>query len=267
MVVILKIVPSAWKKVESLKIPDMYYRNKPALRLLIVEKMKPCINLFHLNNPHVLENFYILVSEFPHYFKGRTYMTSISSEDFCKSVRENEDKFGIIDCIYVQCVEEFSKCDLNLIDERVRDRILLAFLFGWGSMQRQLGHAGLQAVFEKLKDPSFAEKIEQFRKKKIEDAADLMLQRDEIVDLFDGIARLRFISNKEKSKKAGSTTASKVLHLFCPDFFIMWDVGIRAFFLKRTGNGVDYFDFLCKMKLKLKELSPAMKELEKEQQD
>ena len=56
-------------------------------------------------------------------------MTSISNEDFRKSIRETEDKWGITDCIYVQCVEEFSKCDLNLVDERIRDRILSAFLF------------------------------------------------------------------------------------------------------------------------------------------
>ena len=191
-------------------------------------------------------------------------MTKVSCEDFCKSISEMEGKWGITDCIYVQCVEEFSKCDLRLLDDRIRDRILSAFLFGWGNMQRQLGYVGLQAVFKKLKDPSFAGKIEQFRKKKLEDAVDLMPQRDEIVDLFDKIARLGFTSKKGKSKKAGSTTASKVLHLCCPDFFIMWDAGIRVFFLKRTGNGADYFDFLCEMRLKLKELSPAMKELEKE---
>ena len=191
-------------------------------------------------------------------------MTCISNEDFCKSIRENEDKWGIIDCIYVQCVEEFSKCDLSLIDERVRDRILSAFLFDWDKMQRQLGHAGLQSVFKKIKDPSFALKIERFRKSKLEDAADLMFQRDEIVDLFDKIACLGFTSEKGKSKKAGSTTASKVLHLCCPDFFMMWDAGIRIFFSKKIGNGADYFDFLCEMKLRLKELNPVIIELEKE---
>jgi len=191
-------------------------------------------------------------------------MTILSSEDFCKSIRENEDKWGITDCIYVQCVEEFSKCDLSLIDDRVRDRMLSAFLFGWGNMQRQLGYAGLQAVFERIKEPSFTLKIERFRKSKIEDCADLIHQREEIVDLFDKIARLEFTSAKGKLKKACSTTASKVLHLCCPDFFIMWDAGIRVFYLKKKGYGADYFDFLCEMQLRLKELSPATRELEKE---
>jgi predicted protein tyrosine phosphatase len=40
---VLKIMPSAWKKVESLEIPDIYYREQPELRQLIVEKMKPYI--------------------------------------------------------------------------------------------------------------------------------------------------------------------------------------------------------------------------------
>ena len=191
-------------------------------------------------------------------------MTSVSSEDFCKSIRENEDEWGIVDCIYVQCVEEFSKCELSLIDERIRDRVLSAFLFDWGKMQRQLGKVGLQAVFERIKDPSFALKIEGFRKSKLEDCADLIHQREEIVDLFDKIARLEFLSKKGKLKKACSTTASKVLHLCCPDFFIMWDAGIRVFYLKKKGYGADYFDFLCEMQLRLKELSPATRELEKE---
>jgi predicted protein tyrosine phosphatase len=42
---VLKIMPSAWKKVECLEIPDVYYRNQPELKRLIVEKMKAYISL------------------------------------------------------------------------------------------------------------------------------------------------------------------------------------------------------------------------------
>jgi predicted protein tyrosine phosphatase len=38
---VLEMVPSAWKKVESLEIPDIYYRNQPELKQIILEKMKP----------------------------------------------------------------------------------------------------------------------------------------------------------------------------------------------------------------------------------
>ena len=41
---LLKMVPSALKKVESLEIPDIYYRDQPELRQLILEMMKPYIN-------------------------------------------------------------------------------------------------------------------------------------------------------------------------------------------------------------------------------
>jgi predicted protein tyrosine phosphatase len=41
---VLKIMPSAWEKVECLEIPDVYYRNQPELKQLIVEKMKPYIS-------------------------------------------------------------------------------------------------------------------------------------------------------------------------------------------------------------------------------
>jgi predicted protein tyrosine phosphatase len=41
---LLKMMPSAWNKVESLEISDIYYRDQPELRQLIVEKMKPYIS-------------------------------------------------------------------------------------------------------------------------------------------------------------------------------------------------------------------------------
>ncbi|MGD0071591.1 MAG: phosphotyrosine protein phosphatase [Candidatus Bathyarchaeia archaeon] len=42
---VLRIMPSAWKKVECLEIPDIYFRGQPELKKLIAEKMKPYINL------------------------------------------------------------------------------------------------------------------------------------------------------------------------------------------------------------------------------
>ena len=41
---VLKMGPSACKKVECLEIPDVYYRNQPELERLIVEKMRPYIS-------------------------------------------------------------------------------------------------------------------------------------------------------------------------------------------------------------------------------
>jgi hypothetical protein len=37
---VLELVLSAWKKVESLEIPDIYYRDQPELKQIIIEKMK-----------------------------------------------------------------------------------------------------------------------------------------------------------------------------------------------------------------------------------
>jgi predicted protein tyrosine phosphatase len=42
---ILNMMPSAWKKVECLEIPDIYYRDQPELKQLIIEKMKAYISL------------------------------------------------------------------------------------------------------------------------------------------------------------------------------------------------------------------------------
>lgn len=39
--VVLKMVPCAWKKVKSLEIPDIYYRDQLELKQLMIKKMKP----------------------------------------------------------------------------------------------------------------------------------------------------------------------------------------------------------------------------------
>ena len=38
--VLLKMMPSAWKKVESLEIPDIYYFDQPELKQLLIQKMQ-----------------------------------------------------------------------------------------------------------------------------------------------------------------------------------------------------------------------------------
>ena len=176
-----------------------------------------------------------------------------------------EEKWGIGDCVYVQCIDEFSKLELSSISELTKDRILRAFLIGWGVMQRQLGYVGIEKVFEKIKEPKFVAKVLPFRKLKLESSENLSSSRKQIVDLFDEVANIGFRSGAGNPKRAGSTTASKVLHLCCPDLFVMWDAGIRGkVYKKTTGDGADYFEFLSEMKKLLKELEPTIKELEKE---
>lgn len=155
-----------------------------------------------------------------------------------------EDNYGIVDCIYIQCISEFCQIqDLTQIDNRIKKRILGAFLFDWGKMQRHLGYAGLDAVYKKIKEKTFSKKINSFRHRKLRET-ELAGIANEIIQLFDDLSGTSFKSNNNKNKTLCSTTASKILHLCCPDFFIMWDADIRY----GDGEGKDYLEFLADMK-------------------
>lgn len=80
--------------------------------------------------------------------------------------------------------------------------------------------------------------------------------------MFDKICETKFKSKKGRTKKVGSTASSKVLHLTCPDLFVMWDSIIRKEYEKSTGDGKDYFEFLVEMKRLWKEFENTIKKLE-----
>lgn len=177
---------------------------------------------------------------------------------FRKSVEYMEDNYGIVDCIYVQCIEEFSQTDLKQLDDKIKNRILSAFLFDWGKMQRHLGYVGLEAVYNKIKKKTFSERIESFRNRNLKET-ELARVENEIIRLFDDLSTTSFINDNNKTKTLGSTTASKVLHLCCPDFFIMWDADIRY----GNGEGGDYLQYLTDMKNLWKAINPTIIKLEK----
>ncbi len=186
---------------------------------------------------------------------------SIKEEEFSKVIEDVEARWGITDLIYQACIAEFSKIDLKDLNDLYRERILVAFLLVWGVMQRHLGYSGLEAVYEKLKDAQFSAKLAPFRTLNIENADNLKALKTQITELFNDMAMTSFSSNKGKPKRAGPTTASKILHLCCPNFFIMWDVDIRKKFNK-NGDGNDYFLFLVEMQERMRQLQPTLRQLE-----
>ena len=107
-----------------------------------------------------------------------------------------------------------------------------------------MGYDGVKAICGKLRDIS--EEIEPLRKKDFT-KVNLNEIKDQIIELFDKLRETKFISKKGKLREAGSTTASKILHLVCPDLFIMWDSAIRTRYGKNNGYGKDYFEFLMEM--------------------
>lgn len=177
-----------------------------------------------------------------------------TAEDFRKKVQEMEEKYGIVDCIYIKCTEEFSHLKLGEVNELHETRIIEPFLFQWGQMQRRLGHNGLKKVCKKIKEKSFADRVEPLRNKSL-NIVNMEEFKGLAVSLFDEIAQIKI--------EYESTVASKVLHLCCPDLFMMWDANIRKGYKKKNGDGKDYFQFLIEMQKLWMVLDETIKDLQK----
>jgi len=149
---------------------------------------------------------------------------------------------------------------MSQLNEKHKTRIIRPFLLIWGSMGRVLGREeGIKAVSKKLKE--IGEKVEPLRQRDLL-SADLNGIKDPVIELFDEIRETRFRSPKGKQKPVGSTAASKVLHLACPNLFVMWDSEIRRGYKKHKGDGKEYFEFLCQMKDMWKKLETTIKSLQ-----
>jgi hypothetical protein len=160
-------------------------------------------------------------------------------------VEDSEEKYGISDCIYKSCVKEFSQIKLNQLKEKHELRIVRPFLLTWGNMTRVLGYLGVKAVCKKI--ATLDARIDPFRKNNLF-SSQLEDLKDFIVKLFDEIRQTEFKNTKGEPNNIGTTAASKILHLICPDFFIMWDSKIRAEYRKDKADGENYFEFLREMK-------------------
>lgn len=170
-----------------------------------------------------------------------------TAEYFRKNVEEFVEKYDIADCIYDRCIEEFSQIRLTNLKDIHEIRILSPFLLAWGQMQRWLGKAGVEKVFQKLKEEVFAVRIEPLRHSNLQ-SVKLEELKETIVRLFDELMDTEFNSKSGKRKNVNSTATSKILHLCCPDLFVMWDANIRVGYHKYNGDGEDYFQFLKDMK-------------------
>jgi hypothetical protein len=192
--------------------------------------------------------------------RSRSISKLPSAEEFGRNVEDLREKYGIVDCIYRQCLEEFGKLEISQLSEEHQTRIIEPFLLTWGRMGRVLGHEGVKAICKKL--VALREKIEPVRRKNIL-SEDINSLRNLIIELYDDIRKTPFLSKKGKQKEVGPTAASKVLHLTCPDLFVMWDTAIRnKGYGKYDGDGKDYFEFLCEMKSMAKALESTIGDLQ-----
>jgi len=186
-----------------------------------------------------------------------------SSAEFRKTIEHMVKRYGIVDCVYRESIKEFNQIKLSQLEEIHKDRILRAFLLNWGQMGRWLGFNGVDKIFIKLKNVDFATRVEKLRSLKLQ-LINLTEYRKEIISIFNELSQTEFETKLKKVKRVGPTSTSKVLHLCCPDLFVMWDAKIREGYSKYEGNGKQYFEFLCIMQYYLHELSDIIKQLTNE---
>jgi len=166
---------------------------------------------------------------------------------------EKEYKNYVNKHIYLQCIKDMKKVDLENIDTLDVQGPIKTFLSNWGIMGRILSREKYRGWEEKLKVEisKLGKKLEQFRSFEIENA-DLDKWQDDIRECYKKIREV-----------VGPTSASKILHLICPSFFPLWDSKIReANRVDTTPNG--YFLFMKKTQSFINENKEIITELSNE---
>jgi hypothetical protein len=158
---------------------------------------------------------------------------------FVSAVEKNQREWCYVYKIYSMCIADVRKQRIETIDEDFIKGPVRTFLVNWGSMGRVVGRDRnwCGKLCGKLKKHS--DRLEKFRKK--------FLENENIENSQEGI--MTIYSDIRKIVKP--TSASKVLHLICPDFFPIWDENIRkkAAQAKGRNSGLNkeekgYYEFM-----------------------
>jgi len=240
---------------ETCKIEAMKHNSRP------IYGVQAHIERANGKNPDGLKILQNFLSNVVDKTNAKQTMSRWDEEEFRKKVEECEQKYGITNCIYSQCIKEISDLSLDKLDRTNEIRIVRPFLLTWGTMGRVLGYEGVNAVCSKVR--SLGQKIEPLRKENLL-SFNLFDSRDLIVGLFNRFSTTEFKSKKGRTRKAGSTASSKILHFTCPDLFVMWDSGIREKYGKSKGDGKEYFEFLITTQTLMLRLETTINSLRRE---
>ena len=162
-----------------------------------------------------------------------------------KDLVDNVNKyFYKIEAMYFRDIEKLKEVreDLNkLSDTHHLLGVVKPFLIKWGRMGRVVGRAGLswKGLGETLR--SLEKEFGRLRYKRfLTINYDEKTVRNAIRTIYRKLDPLPYL---------GSPTAiSKVLHLFNPEIFVMWDIGIRKRYKNRNSrirsNPEGYIEFL-----------------------
>lgn len=178
-----------------------------------------------------------------------------------EKVDESEAEYWLAECLYFGAIGGLKEVrnDLKTLDDikHVR-RIIKPFLVQWGSMGRVVGREnldwiGLGNALRRSENEFSILRKERF----VHINFDNKSISDSIVKLYENIESIPYIG--------GLTAIPKILHLFNPEIFVMWDDAIRNDYKKKSnlirGSAKGYLEFL---KQAQKEIIEALTERQKE---
>lgn len=159
-----------------------------------------------------------------------------------ENVKNFEKLFWFGEYMYLKAIDALEKIrsDLSLLKEEHLEQIIKIFLIQWGMMGRTVNRKELEwkKLHKQLRDSK-----EVFKKLHNKSLLEINLDDEEMAKSIKEAYSLM------KIKYIGPTAISKILHLFNPEIFVMWDEEIRKLYkVKGTANG--YLEFLKKMKKK-----------------
>jgi hypothetical protein len=178
-----------------------------------------------------------------------------------KKADESEAEYWLAELMYFGAIEGLKEPqnDINTLDDvkHIR-RIVKPFLVQWGSMGRVVGREDLDWTGLGNALRGSENEFSILRKEKlIHISFDSNNISDSILSLYENIDSIPYIG--------GLTALSKILHLFNPEIFMMWDDDIRDVYKKKNNlireNSKGYLEFLKQAQIEIRE---ALTERQKE---
>lgn len=119
--------------------------------------------------------------------------------------------------IYFPCVRDTNRLRLCKIQEEDVKGPIRTFLLNWGMMGRVLKRKNYKGWEKRLAETlrGICNQLKEFRKLNLE-TTNISSQKDDIKKCYDAVSNI-----------VKTTSASKTLHVICPNFFPLWDLGIR----------------------------------------
>lgn len=175
-------------------------------------------------------------------------------DEFVNKAKELKINSELGECIYIEAIKQLTivQNDLQLLDDvKHVKRIIKPFLSQWGMMVRIAGRKNIEWDSLGVTLRSLENKFSVIRDEKILsiDLSDPKIHNS-ISKIYSELGKIKYIG--------GPTSVSKILHLFNPEVFVMWDNDIKKKYKeknKKISSSVKgYLEFLKCVQSELSEM-------------